>query len=59
MKADEISAVFKRLDNTSKVNQPPISTLYFYVRYFAYMEKKFSKYLVIAFVRTITHKTPS
>ena len=35
MKADEISAVFKRLDNTSEVNHRPISTLYVYLRYFA------------------------
>ena len=66
MKAAEISLVFKKLNNTSKDNYGPISTLSNFVKLFEniiysqlndYMENKFSKYLT--FVRIITHQSPS
>ena len=54
MKVAEISPVFKKLDNTSKDNYRPISTLSNFAKLFEsiiysqlndYMENKFSKYL--------------
>ena len=54
MKLAEVSPVFKRLDNTSKANYRPISTLSNFAKLFEgivysqlndYMENKFSKYL--------------
>ena len=54
MKVDEISAVFKKLDNNVKVNYRSISTLSNFAKLFEsiihsqlndYMENKFSKYL--------------
>ena len=54
MKVTEISPVFKKLDNTSKDNYRPISTLSNFTKLFEsilftqinrYMQNKFSKYL--------------
>ena len=54
MKIDEISPAFKKLDNTSKDNYRPISTLSSFTKLFErilftqlnrYMQIKFSKYL--------------
>ena len=54
MKIAEISPVFKKLENTSKDNYGPISTLSNFIKLFesilftqlnAYMRKNFSKYL--------------
>ena len=54
MKVAKLSPVFKKLDNTSKDNYRPISTLSNFAKFFEsiiysklndYMENKFSKYL--------------